>query len=295
MAQAVNIKREDPEETYKLIKKLGQGASGKVYEGIHRETEEHWALKMAPIDELKDLMNEIGLQSMTGHPNIVTFKEAYVTQREVCIVLELMSGGSLTDTLGPRVNFPEPLIAFVCRETLQALCFMHRNHRLHRDIKSDNILVEPDGRVKVTDFGFAISLTKEKDKRTSVVGTPYWMAPELIRGVEYDEKIDVWSLGITAIEMAEGEPPLLNEPPLRALLLITINPSPQLQSPERWSNAFADFLSQCLAIDPDNRASAEELLQHPFIASAGERGCACVHLCGAVVLVWLVDVDLDLV
>merc|ERR1719223_2087578 len=110
-----------------------------------------------------------------------------------------------------------------------ALAYVHRQHRLHRDIKSDNILVDLAGNVKIADFGFAVSLTKEEDKRRSVVGTPYWMAPELIRGLSYGDKVDVWSMGITAIEMAEGEPPHIHEPPLRALLLITTQGTPAIK------------------------------------------------------------------
>lgn len=133
-------------------------------------------------------------------------------------------------------------------------------HRLHRDIKSDNILVGFNGAVKIADFGFAVGLTEEQDKRRSVVGTPYWMAPELIRGLEYDAKVDVWSLGITAIEMAEGEPPHLHEPPLRALLLITTQSSPTLKDDAKWSPKFKHFLKCSLHMDPAKRASSESLL-----------------------------------
>ena len=146
-----------------------------------------------------------------------------------------------------------------------SLAFMHREYRLHRDIKSDNVLINYDGHVKVADFGFAINLTSEQSKRTSVVGTPYWMAPELIRGSEYDYKVDVWSTGITAIEMAEGEPPLLNEPPLRALLLITTNRSPTLKKKQMWTTEFHHFLATCLHMHPEKRSSSEQLLLHPFI------------------------------
>ena len=162
--------------------------------------------------------------------------------------MELMKGGSLTDILGVRVDFPEACIAYVCKHMLMALAFMHRQHRMHRDIKSDNVLVDYNGVVKVADFGFAINLTEEETKRTSVVGTPYWMAPELIRGAEYDAKVDIWSLGITALEMAEGEPPLLHEAPLRALLLITINPAPTLRHKDRWSRSFSHFLTRCMEV-----------------------------------------------
>ena len=184
------------------------------------------------------------------------------------IVLEFIHGGSLTEVLGPGIDFPEPCIAYVCRRLLSALAFLHGEMRLHRDIKSDNVLVDFNGTVKVADFGFAIGLSEEAQKRKSVVGTPFWMAPELVRGHEYDGKVDVWSLGITALEMADGEPPHLNELPLRALLLITTHPSPTLKRPEKWSPAFRDFLAKALSKECDARATAAELLQHDFVAKA---------------------------
>eukprot|EP00607_Mallomonas_marina_P006869 CAMPEP_0182428880 /NCGR_PEP_ID=MMETSP1167-20130531/24376_1 /TAXON_ID=2988 /ORGANISM="Mallomonas Sp, Strain CCMP3275" /LENGTH=426 /DNA_ID=CAMNT_0024612073 /DNA_START=124 /DNA_END=1401 /DNA_ORIENTATION=+ len=232
--QSAGIKNEDYMPNFTEMKKLGQGASGTVYSAKDKRTGQRVALKIAAVAELPELINEIGLQTLSRHPNIVQTIEAYATKKDVCIVMELMSGGSLTDLVGVNVDFPEPCMAFVCQQTLMALSYMHRQHRLHRDIKSDNILVTMDGTVKIADFGFAISLTAEESKRTSVVGTPYWMAPELIRGTAYDAKVDVWSTGITMIEMAEGEPPLMHEQPLRALLFITINPAPTLKTPAKW-------------------------------------------------------------
>lgn len=226
------------------------------------------ALKFCPIAEIEDLRNEIGMQCLSKHQNIVNLREAYITKTEVVIVMDCMEGGSLTDTLGPNVDFKESHIAFVCKHMLMALAFMHSQYRLHRDIKSDNVLVDMEGNVKLADFGFAANLTTEQDKRASVVGTPYWMAPEIIKGLEYDGKVDIWSLGITSLEMAEGEPPLLHEPPLRALLLISINPPPSLNEPQRWSRNFAHFLSRCLDTDVERRANADQLLLHPFIATA---------------------------
>ena len=126
-----------------------------------------------------------------------------------------MDAGSLTEVLGPTVFFPEAHIAYVCREVLQALQYLHHNNRLHRDIKSDNVLINTRGEIKIADFGFAVGLTEEEDRRKSVVGTPFWMAPELIRGCGYDGSVDVWSLGITVLEMTNGEPPYYREPPLR--------------------------------------------------------------------------------
>jgi serine/threonine protein kinase len=130
---------------------------------------------------------------------------------------------------------------------------------------SDNILLSSKGRVKLADFGYTAQLTENQQKRNSVVGTPYWMAPELIRGMDYDTGVDVWSLGILAIEMAEGEPPYLKFPPLRALFLIATKGTPSLQEPGKWSDAFKDFLNCCLDVDFHLRATADDLLQHPFL------------------------------
>jgi serine/threonine protein kinase len=174
MAKASSIKAEDYRKYYGDFKKLGQGASGVVYSAVDKRSGRNVALKIASATELTDLANEIGLQSMSRHPNIVECIEAYVYQKEVCMVMELMQGGSLTDCLDVENAMPEPAIAYVCKQILMALCFMHRQHRLHRDIKSDNILINSDGEVKIADFGFAINLTCEDSKRTSVVGTPYW-------------------------------------------------------------------------------------------------------------------------
>lgn len=129
--------------------------------------------------------------------------------------MELMDAGCLTEILGPEINFPETHIAYVCKNILNALSYLHHNNRLHRDIKSDNVLLNSQGEIKLADFGFAVGLTQEENRRKSVVGTPFWMAPELIRGSAYDGSVDIWSLGITALEMADGEPPYYREPPLR--------------------------------------------------------------------------------
>ena len=174
MSKAVDIKNEDYTKNYTNFKKLGQGASGVVYSAKSRRTDQQVALKIAPLSDLAELTNEIGLQSMSRHANIVQFIEAYAFNNNVCIVMELMVGGCLTDIISTTTPMPEDCIAFVCKNVLMALAFMHRNYKLHRDIKSDNVLVSYDGAVKIADFGFAISLTTEESKRTSVVGTPYW-------------------------------------------------------------------------------------------------------------------------
>ena len=151
---------------------------------------------------------------------------------------------------------------------MTGLAFLHSQGYIHRDIKSDNILMNSKGEVKLADFGYCAKLTQEKAKRTSVVGTPYWMAPELVRGQEYGVKVDIWSMGILAIEMIDGEPPYIDYPPIRALFLIATNGTPEIKNPERLSPQFRDFLMRCLTVDVDARAAADELCRHEFMSYA---------------------------
>jgi len=143
---------------------------------------------------------------------------------------------------------------------------MHSYHRIHRDIKSDNLLLNSKGEIKLADFGYAAQLTEAKTKRSTIVGTPYWMAPELIRGQDYSAKVDIWSLGIMIMEMAEGEPPYMEFPPLRALFLITTKGIPSLKNPTSWTPEFVNFVALCLEIDVEKRQHAAELLEHPLVS-----------------------------
>merc|ERR1711991_495199 len=147
--------------------------------------------------------------------------------------------------------------------------YIHSGYRIRRDIKSDNILLSDDGRLKIADFGYAAELSREKLKRNTIVGTPYWMAPELIKGSRYDQRVDVWSTGIMAMEMAQGEPPYMEYPPLRALFMISTKGIPPLTDPDRWSANMADFVSQCLLLDLKLRPTSTKLLSHPFLQSVG--------------------------
>ncbi len=262
--ETIVLRREDPRLYYSGLKRIGDGVSGAVFSCFSRDTMEKVALKFCNIAELNEVRNEINMQWACRHPNIVSLKEAFLTDTQIAIVMDYMDG-TLTRTLGQNMPFTEDHMAYVCKNVLTGLAFMHSHCRLHRDIKSDNILVSLDGSVKIADFGFATNLSMEQDKRASVVGTPYWMAPEVIRGVEYDGKVDIWSTGITALEMAEGEPPFYNEPHLRTLMLIALPPSPTLAEPGKWSSIFLHFLSACLDMEPERRYSADELLNHPFI------------------------------
>ncbi|RGP80625.1 ste ste20 paka kinase [Fusarium longipes] len=278
------VSKDDPNVSYSKQKKIGQGASGSVYVAKIKETAQGIArdilraqgpraqvaikqmdLAHQPRKEL--IVNEIMVMKDSRHRNIVNFLDAFLRNNnaELWVVMEFMEGGALTDVIDNNPSISEEQISTICHETCSGLQHLHSQNIIHRDIKSDNVLLDARGNVKITDFGFCAKLTETKSKRATMVGTPYWMAPEVVKQKEYGPKVDIWSLGIMAIEMIESEPPYLNEEPLKALYLIATNGTPRLKKPEKLSKELKAFLSVCLCVDVKSRASADELLAHDFL------------------------------
>eukprot|EP01116_Phalansterium_solitarium_P004885 TRINITY_DN1608_c1_g2_i1.p1 TRINITY_DN1608_c1_g2~~TRINITY_DN1608_c1_g2_i1.p1 ORF type:complete len:1045 (+),score=376.85 TRINITY_DN1608_c1_g2_i1:171-3305(+) len=266
---------DDPEELFQINDELGKGSYGSVYSAIHLPTGQEVALKIMRLDgamEIDGLKAEIQLLSKIDCKNVVKYYGSFIKHKTLWIAMEYCDAGSALDLLNQLRNpWTEAQLAVMLRETLQGLAYLHSSSPpiIHRDIKAGNILLNSKGEVKLADFGVAAQLSETLSKRQTQIGTPFWMAPEIIQEVPYDTKVDIWSLGITAIELAEMRPPYWDQGAIRALFLIVTKPSPTCEQPEKFSAEFNDFLSKCLIKEAKSRPTPHELLQHPFIKKAG--------------------------
>ncbi|VIO88677.1 Uncharacterized protein BM_BM3378 [Brugia malayi] len=259
-----------PEEVFDIVGKLGEGSYGSVHKAIHKETGHVLAVKKVPVDtDLQEIIKEISIMQQCDSKYVVKYYGSYFKNSDLWIVMEYCGAGSVSDIMRIRKKtLNEAEIGAVTRDVLKGLRYLHDLKKIHRDIKAGNILLNAEGHGKLADFGVAGQLTDTMAKRNTVIGTPFWMAPEVIQEIGYDTKADIWSLGITAMEMAEGRPPHADIHPMRAIFMIPTKPPPTLKREADWSLDFVNFVGQCLIKNPDERKSAHDLLEHPFVINA---------------------------
>ncbi|KAF2343281.1 Protein kinase domain, partial [Trinorchestia longiramus] len=260
----------DPRTRLTHFRKIGEGSTGIVCLATDHLTGMQVAVKKMDLrrQQRRELLfNEVVIMKEYQHPNIVRTYDSFLAGDELWVVMEYLAGGALTDLVS-QARLDECQIATVCQQCLHALGFLHSQGVIHRDIKSDSILLDLEGKVKLSDFGFCAQVSPDLPKRKSLVGTPYWMAPEVISRLPYGPEVDIWSLGIMVMEMVDGEPPFFNEPPLQAMRRIRDMPPPKLKNAHKVSPRLQSFLDKMLVRDPNERVSAVDLLQHPFIRLA---------------------------
>uniref|UniRef100_F6XN12 non-specific serine/threonine protein kinase n=1 Tax=Monodelphis domestica TaxID=13616 RepID=F6XN12_MONDO len=265
----------DPRLLLESYVKIGEGSTGIVCLAREKHSGRQVAVKMMDLRKQQRrelLFNEVVIMRDYQHVNVVELYKSYLVGEELWVLMEFLQGGALTDIVS-QVRLNEEQIATVSESVLQALAYLHSQGVIHRDIKSDSILLTLDGRVKLSDFGFCAQISKDVPKRKSLVGTPYWMAPEVISRSPYTTEVDIWSLGIMVIEMVDGEPPYFSDSPVQAMKRLRDSPPPKLKNSHKASPVLRDFLERMLIRDPLDRATAQELLDHPFLLQTGLPEC----------------------
>ena len=267
-------------DDYQLLDKLGEGSYGSVFKALCIKTGQIVAVKrVETTGELESLKREISIMEKCHSDYIVRYYGSTFQENVLWLIMEYCAAGSVLDLIRiTKKQLNELEIASILFYTLKGLQYLHENKKIHRDIKAGNILLDANGNAKLADFGVSTELLHTWADKDTFIGSPFWMSPEVINKSKYNKKTDIWSLGITAIELAEGEPPYSHIHPIRAMFAIRTHPPKELTIPQKWSPEFNDFVSKCLNIDPKSRPNAKELLQHPFIEKKGRNNSVLSNL-----------------
>jgi len=265
--------KENPKKIFKSLKKNGRGGFGTVY--IAKDSTEPAETSKVAVKKTKnetnrqkyDNLSEINYMKLCNHPNIVKFKKAYEYKDECWIIMEFLEGGTLTEARKGH-EFEENEIAYVAKELLKGIEYIHSLGLVHRDVKSENIMLSIHGDVKIIDFGLCVD--NSFIKRPSMVGSPYWMPPEMIRRKIHSFPADIWSFGVCILELSNKIPPNIQNKVKAMFTVGTVGITQPFDEPEKWSNQFKDFISKCLAFDPNERGTAKDLLKHPFLEQAAD-------------------------